>query len=69
MSPWFGLPVFVHQAAIKSDDVVFRCTLSGSAATRWLEILARMFDHVAWQRLVFSLHGLRIRRRVNLARE
>ncbi|MGY3347039.1 MULTISPECIES: hypothetical protein [unclassified Bradyrhizobium] len=45
--PWFGQPVFVHQAIAKSDDVVFRCTLSGSDATRWLEIPAWMFDRVA----------------------
>jgi len=45
--PWFGLSVFVHQAVAKSDDVVFRCTLSGSDATRWLEIPAWMFDRAA----------------------
>ena len=45
--PWFGLPVFIHQAIDKPDDVVFRCTLSGSDAARWLEIPAWMFDRAA----------------------
>src|SRR5450759_2813578 len=45
--PWFGLPVFVHQTIDKADDVVFRCTLSGSDAARWLEIPAWMFDRAA----------------------
>jgi hypothetical protein len=45
--PWFGLPVFVHQTIDKADDVVFRCTRSGSDAARWLEIPAWMFDRVA----------------------
>ena len=45
--PWFGLPVFVHQTIDKAGDVVFRCTLSGSDAARWLEIPAWMFDRAA----------------------
>jgi hypothetical protein len=45
--PWYGLPVFVHQAIARPDDVVFRCTLSGSDAARWLEIPAWMFDRAA----------------------
>jgi hypothetical protein len=45
--PWYGLAVFVHQAIAKPDDVVFRCTLSGSDAARWLEIPAWMFDRAA----------------------
>jgi hypothetical protein len=27
----------IHEAVYKSDGVVFRCTLSSSAADRWLE--------------------------------
>ena len=34
----------IHEAVDKADDVVFRCTLSGSAADRWLEVPAWMFD-------------------------
>jgi hypothetical protein len=36
--------VAIHEAVDKIDDVVFRCTLSGSAADRWLEVPAWMFD-------------------------
>jgi hypothetical protein len=36
--------VAIHEAVDKADDVVFRCTLSGSAADRWLEVPAWMFD-------------------------
>ena len=42
--PWFGLQVAIHEAVDKADGVVFRCTLSGSAADRWLEVPAWMFD-------------------------
>jgi hypothetical protein len=28
--------VAIHEAVDKADGVVFRCTLSGSAADRWL---------------------------------
>jgi hypothetical protein len=38
--PWFGLQVCVHEAIKKADDVVFRCTLSGSDGDRWLEVPA-----------------------------
>ena len=34
----------IHEVVDKADDVVFRCTLSGSAADRWLEVPAWMFD-------------------------
>ena len=34
----------IHEAVDKADGVVFRCTLSGSAADRWLEVPAWMFD-------------------------
>jgi hypothetical protein len=29
--------VAIHEAIEKADGIVFRCTLSGSAADRWLE--------------------------------
>jgi hypothetical protein len=45
--PWFGTLVAIHEAIAKADGVVFRCTLSGSAADRWLEVPAWMFDRVA----------------------
>jgi len=49
--PWFGLRVGIHGAIEKSDDIVFRCNLSGSAADRWLEVPAWMFDRVVCARL------------------
>ena len=42
--PWFGMRVAIHEAVDKADGVVFRCTLSGSVADRWLEVPAWMFD-------------------------
>jgi len=42
--PWFGLRVCVHEAIDKSGGSIFRCTLSGSDACRWLEVPAWMFD-------------------------
>ena len=39
--------VAIHGAVDKTDGVVFRCTLSGSAADRWLEVPAWMFDRTA----------------------
>jgi len=42
--PWFGMRVAIHEAVDKADGVVFRCTLSGLAADRWLEVPAWMFD-------------------------
>lgn len=36
--------VAIHEAVYKADDVVLRCTFSGSAADRWLEVPAWMFD-------------------------
>jgi hypothetical protein len=39
--------VAIHEAINKSDGVVFRCTLSGSAADRLLEVPAWMFDRAA----------------------
>jgi hypothetical protein len=42
--PWFELQVAIHEAIEKADGVVFRCTLSGSDADRWLEVPAWMFE-------------------------
>lgn len=42
--PWFGMRVAVHEAVDKADGVVFRCTLNGVEAGRWLEVPAWMFD-------------------------
>jgi hypothetical protein len=39
--------VAVHVAIAKTDGVVFRCTLSGLDADRWLEVPAWMFDRAA----------------------
>ena len=36
--------VAIHEAIDKADGIVFRCTLSGSDADRWLEVPAWMFD-------------------------
>ena len=45
--PWFGRRVCVHGAVDKVGNVVFRCTLDGSQADRWLEVPAWMFDRTA----------------------
>ena len=45
--PWFGLRVGVHAAIERSGGTVFRCSLSGSDADRWLEVPAWMFDRSA----------------------
>ena len=45
--PWFGLRVGVHAAIERSSDTIFRCSLSGSDADRWLEVPAWMFDRLA----------------------
>ena len=45
--PWFELQVAIHEAIEKADGVVFRCTLSGSDADRWLEVPAWMFERAA----------------------
>src|SRR5260370_29400919 len=47
LNPWFGRRVCVHETIEKADDVVFRCTLGGSHAERWLEVPAWMFDRTA----------------------
>jgi len=45
--PWCGRRVCVHETVDKADDVIFRCTLDGSQAERWLEVPAWMFDRAA----------------------
>jgi hypothetical protein len=45
--PWFELRVAIHAAIEKTDGVVFRCTLSGSDADRWLEVPAWMFERAS----------------------
>jgi hypothetical protein len=42
--PWFGLQACVHAAIDRSGGNIFRCTLRGSDADRWLEVPAWMFD-------------------------
>ena len=46
--PWFGRRVCIHGAVDKGSFVVFRCTLDGSQADRWLEVPAWMFDRTAY---------------------
>ena len=46
--PWFGRRVCIHGAVDKAGYVVFRCTLDGSQADRWLEVPAWMFDRTAY---------------------
>lgn len=45
--PWFGQLVAVHSVVEKAPGLVFRCTLNGLAATRWLEIPAWMFERTS----------------------
>ena len=45
--PWFGLRACIHGTVDKAGGVVFRCTLSGADAERWLELPAWMFDRAA----------------------
>src|SRR5215469_5296055 len=42
--PWFARRIAVYEAIGKPNDLVFRCTLNGSDAGRWMEIPAWMFD-------------------------
>jgi hypothetical protein len=39
--------VAIHEVVDKVDGVIFRCTLNGSAADRWLEVPAWMFDRAS----------------------
>ena len=41
------MQVAIHEAVDKADGVIFRCALNGSAADRWLEVPAWMFDRTA----------------------
>ncbi len=50
--PWAGHQVHIHKVIDKNDATVFRCSLSGRASDRWLEVPAWMFDRVSsarWQ--------------------
>ena len=46
--PWFGRRVCIHGTVDKAGYVVFRCTLEGLQADRWLEVPAWMFDRAAY---------------------
>jgi hypothetical protein len=46
--PWFGVQVAVHEAIEKADGVVFRCTLSGCDADRWLEVSVWVFERASY---------------------
>jgi hypothetical protein len=45
--PWAGCLVHIHEVVEKAGREVFRCSLSGQASGRWLEIPAWMFDRAA----------------------
>src|SRR5271169_3315948 len=45
--PWAGCLVNVHEVVEKAGREIFRCSLSGRASGRWLEIPAWMFDRAA----------------------
>src|ERR1700704_6834493 len=45
--PWAGCLVHIHEVVEKACREVFRCSLSGQASGRWLEIPAWMFDRAA----------------------
>jgi hypothetical protein len=50
--PWAGCLVHIHEVVEKAGREVFRCSRSGRASARWLEIPAWMFDraaHAAWR--------------------
>jgi hypothetical protein len=49
--PWHGLRVSIHATIDKLDGIVFRCSLSGADAERWLEVPACMFDRSACARV------------------
>jgi hypothetical protein len=58
-----GSRVAVHEAIGKSNDLVFRCTLRGSDAGRWVEIPAWMFDQLPVRRHGLLPPPLSVRRR------
>ena len=45
--PWVGRQVYVHEAIERTDRTSFRCSLTGAAAARCLEVPAWMFDRAA----------------------
>src|SRR5258708_9666311 len=45
--PWARCLVHIHEVVGKAGGEVFRCSLSGQASGRWLEIPAWMFDRAA----------------------
>src|ERR1700739_1074160 len=45
--PWAGCLVHIHEVVEKAGREVFRCSLSGRASARWLEIPAWMLDRAA----------------------
>src|SRR5260221_6016027 len=45
--PWAGCLVHIHEVVEKAGREIFRCSLSGRATGRWLEIPAWMFDRAA----------------------
>src|SRR3977135_2319451 len=50
--PWAGCLVHIHEVIEKSGREVFRCSRSGRASDRWLEVPAWMFDRAgsaAWR--------------------
>ncbi len=59
--PWAGRLVYIHEAVDKCG-VLFRCSLDGNAARRWLEVPAWMFDRAAIANCEVSLAP-----RINLA--
>ena len=47
--PWAGRRVHVHEMVEKAGWAAFRCSLTGIASDRWLEVPVWMFDRVASQ--------------------
>src|ERR1700738_5075693 len=45
--PWAGCLVHIHAVVQKAGREIFRCSLSGRASARWLEIPSWMFDWAA----------------------
>src|SRR5918996_2280186 len=48
--PWAGRSVHVHEVIEKAGWTAFRCSLTGVASDRLLEVPVWMFDRVAGQR-------------------
>lgn len=45
--PWARCLVHIHEVVEKAGGEVLRCSLTGRASGRWLEIPAWMFDRAA----------------------